>query len=227
MTRIAMCFAVLLTFAWSAGHANAQTTLSGNLYGYQFCSGQYALCESSICTPTGGTIDVNVAGGGTASFPAAVCKCPIKNGISIADVQGGNMQGDCKPPGKGKIWSLYFPKVKLPQEVNDWSEKPAARAVDLQLCSSNLGLGDQFANCFSFACTVDPKRTNGDLHLPARREPRWQRGAREYGLHDSRGTVQLRGLRAASGRCGLCARERAGQPVPDQYVDAGLMSARA
>jgi len=163
MTRISMCFAVLLTFAWSAGHANAQSTtsLSGNLYGYQFCSGQYALCESSICTPTGETIDVNVAGGGTASFPAAVCKCPIKNGISIADVQGGNMQGDCKPPGKGKVWSLYFPKVRLPQEVNDWSEKPAARAVDLQLCSSNLGLGDQFANCFSFACTVDPKPTNG------------------------------------------------------------------
>ncbi len=73
MSRIAFCFAVLLTFAWSAGQANAQTTttLSGNLDGYQSCSGQYALCESLICTPTGRTIDVNVAGGGTVTCPAA------------------------------------------------------------------------------------------------------------------------------------------------------------
>ena len=161
MRRIAIGLCALVICALPAGHANAQTTLVGNLYGYRLCRGQYALCESSICTPTGGTIEVNVAGGGTASFPAATCTCPIRNGLSIADVQGGNMQGSCEAPGKGQVWSLYAPLTSLPQEINNWSKKPAAKAVDIQLCSSSLNLGNQFANCFSFSCTIDNKLTNG------------------------------------------------------------------
>jgi hypothetical protein len=29
--------------------------------------------------------------------------CPILHGSAIADVNGGNMKGDCAPPGKGQV----------------------------------------------------------------------------------------------------------------------------
>ena len=100
---------------------------------------------------------------GTASFPEASCLCPLVNGPALADVTGGNMQGSCAPPGKGQVWSLYEPKSNLPQQVNNWSRKPAETAVSFQLCSAGLGVGNTFANCFSFACTInkDSKSTNG------------------------------------------------------------------
>ncbi|HEU0216840.1 MAG TPA: hypothetical protein VFQ90_09270, partial [Stellaceae bacterium] len=31
---------------------------------FEFCNGYFALCAASTCTPTGGTIRVNVASGG-------------------------------------------------------------------------------------------------------------------------------------------------------------------
>ncbi len=152
----------LLVAATTAGAQNSSLqSAAGTLYGYQICHGAFALCAASTCTPTGGTIDVNVSGGGTASFPEAACTCPVVNGPSIADVFGGNMKGSCTKPGKGKVWSLYWPKVNLPQEVNNWSRQPEDTEVEFQLCSSTDNVGATFANCFSFACTLDKKRSNG------------------------------------------------------------------
>jgi hypothetical protein len=59
------------------------------------------------------TIEVNVAGGGTASRKPS-CTCPIYDGPAIADLDGGNMQGSCEPPGPDQVWSLYWPKTGAP-----------------------------------------------------------------------------------------------------------------
>jgi hypothetical protein len=139
----------------------ANDLLSFSKTGYQVCLGQYALCAASTCTPTGNTIQVNVAGGGTASFPEVKCTCPVYNGPAIADVNGGNMQGSCAPPGDNQVWSLYWPKMHIPQAINNWSKAPADTAVGIQLCSSDDNVGDTFTNCFSFACTLDSSLTNG------------------------------------------------------------------
>jgi hypothetical protein len=164
MTKKVVGGLVLLFSIFTAGSGRAQDD-SGNLlsilYGYRICRTTYALCAASTCTPTGGTIEVNVAGGGTASFPEAACTCPVYAGPAIADLHGGNMQGSCKSPGKGQVWSLYFPKSNIPQEINNWRHKPADTAVSFQLCSASENVGASFANCFSFACTLDKKRHNG------------------------------------------------------------------
>jgi len=65
---------------------------------------------------------------------------------------GGNMQGSCEPPGPGQLWSLYFPREEIPQEINNWVPTgPEARAP-LQVCPKVLNAGKQTVNCFSFAC---------------------------------------------------------------------------
>src|SRR5580693_247403 len=58
---------------FDGGAAPAPSGLVNLLYNLQVCEGKYALCAASICTPTEGTIAVNVAGGGTALFPEAAC----------------------------------------------------------------------------------------------------------------------------------------------------------
>lgn len=77
---------------------------------FQFCPGPYALCAASICTPTGNTIKVN---GSNSLFREADCTCPVFSGVSVADVNGGNMQGSCKPPSDDGVWSLYWIKLRL------------------------------------------------------------------------------------------------------------------
>lgn len=162
MRKFILVISILSLCCWPAITTNAQSIdTAGNIYGFRFCRGDYALCESSICAPTGGTIEVNVAGGGHASFPEAECTCPILGGVAIADVTGGNMTGSCARPGKDEVWSLYAPKSSLPQEINNWGRRPAATKVEMQLCPSSLGEGQEFANCFSFACIVNKKPTKG------------------------------------------------------------------
>lgn len=121
----------------------------GSLNGFTICYGDYALCAASTCTPTGGTIAVNTAGGGKANFPAATCACPILTGYAIADLKGGNMQGSCAPPPGNGVWSLYAPMTDIPQAITNWSDSPAPAYI----CPASLGQGSQLANCFSFACT--------------------------------------------------------------------------
>lgn len=119
---------------------------------FRICHGYFALCAASTCTPTGKTITVKVAGGGTARYPEAQCNCPIEAGDAIADVAGGNMRGSCRPPGPGALWSLYSIRKEIPQQVNHWVQNGPAAAAPLLYCSKNFNLGSQLANCFSFAC---------------------------------------------------------------------------
>jgi hypothetical protein len=161
LSFVGALLALMITAFEPIARAQLSTrSLTDSIYGYKICTGTYALCAASTCAPTGETINVNTATG-TASFPAATCTCPVFDGPAIADPNGGNMQGTCKPPGNGQVWSLYAPKTNIPQAVNNWSHKSSETAVTPQLCSSSVGVGATFANCFSFACTLDPKRVNG------------------------------------------------------------------
>jgi hypothetical protein len=169
-TLVALSIVLALTATSSKAQFVPREQLSpdglvDNLYGYQMCpaqgAAQYALCEASICTPTGRMITVNQPNGQQAQFPEAACTCPILSGQAIADVNGGNMQGNCNPPGPGQVWSLYSPQTLLPQQINNWSRNPHDEAVTMQRCPASIGVGQSFANCFSFACTVDSKPTNG------------------------------------------------------------------
>jgi len=128
---------------------------AGLVYDLQICEGEYALCAASTCTPTGHKIAVNVQGGGTALFDEAACTCPIYKGPALADPDGGNMQGTCKPPGPNQVWSLYSPKTNVPQQINNWKLNQQATEVEFQECADTDGVGGTFANCFSFACTID------------------------------------------------------------------------
>lgn len=119
----------------------------GASHEYAICSGEFALCAASTCSPTGGSITVNVTSGGTASFPEANCTCPILSGPALADLAGGNMQGSCTPPS-GQVWSLFQPRSEIPQAITDWQPSPSPP----QVCPASLGQGNQQVNCFSFAC---------------------------------------------------------------------------
>jgi hypothetical protein len=150
----------------------------GLVEGFRQCQGDFALCAASICTPTGGTIEVKCEAGapgcrldGTASFPEAQCICPIFPGPSIADVNGGNMglrlgPGRCTPPtivdgidvGDDGIWSLYSPMAQIPQEINNWNQGKKKSAAPPNFCPASAT--NAFANCFSFAC-VRAGKING------------------------------------------------------------------
>jgi hypothetical protein len=121
---------------------------------FRFCPGNYALCAASTCTPTGNNIKVN---GSNAKFPEADCTCPVLDGPAIADVNGGTMNGDCRPPDNG-VWSLYTVEAQIPQEVTEWN--PAS--APLMECPKDLHQGDQLVNCFSFACD-NQRYINGQL----------------------------------------------------------------
>ena len=134
----------------------------GTLEGVRQCPGDFALCAASICTPTGGMIDVKTATG-TASFPEAQCICPIFPGPSIGDITGGNIAqplgpGHCfEPPTivngvpvDNGIWSLYSPQAQIPQEINNWNQGKKKSAAPPNSCPASAT--NTFANCFSFAC---------------------------------------------------------------------------
>jgi hypothetical protein len=118
---------------------------------FRICQGQFALCAASTCQETGRSITVKVTTGGTASFPEVDCTCPIFSGPAIADVNGGNMQGSCAPP-TGQVWSLFQPRRHIPQAINNWSRIPSKSLAPPLICSASLQLGNQLANCWSFAC---------------------------------------------------------------------------
>lgn len=129
-----------------------QSASAADEHSFKICSGYFALCAASTCKPTGTTMTVHVAGGGTARFPEAECTCPVESGQAIADVVGGNMQGSCAPPRPDVLWSLYAVKKEIPQEINNWATNGPAAQAPLLYCSKNFNLGNQLVNCFSFAC---------------------------------------------------------------------------
>jgi len=148
--------------------ANARDGISKA--GFTLCAGEFALCASSTCTPTGKTITVKEDGGKTTKqYPEAVCKCPVvtpniaeQNGSPLAGIAGlneGNMNGSCRSPGSGKIWSFFSTTIHTyPQEQPDHSFMQPTTATN-QNCSAKGP--SQGSNCWSYICTVDPKETNG------------------------------------------------------------------
>jgi hypothetical protein len=147
-----------------------QVMSQGIVEGFRTCPGDFALCAASICTPTGGMIEVKTVTG-TATFPEVQCTCPIFPGPSIADVSGGNMgrplgPGNCSAPtivngmhvGDDGIWSLYSPMGEIPQEINNWNQGKIKSAAPPNSCP--LDTTNTFANCFSFAC-VRAGKING------------------------------------------------------------------
>jgi hypothetical protein len=166
-------YALVLSFLIGAILLAAPQVMSqGIVEGFRTCPGDFALCAASICTPTGGKIEVKTAGG-TALFPEAQCTCPIFPGPSIADVSGGNMgtrpgPGRCTAPtivngidvGDDGIWSLYSPMGQIPQEINNWNQGKKKSAAPLNSCPSDPTNTNTFANCFSFAC-VRAGKING------------------------------------------------------------------
>lgn len=119
---------------------------------YEFCNGYFALCAASTCSPTGGTVTVNVTSGGTADFPEADCICPIFYGRAIADLNGGTMSGSCEPPSKDELWSIYTRTKYIPQAINGWAQSGCAAEAPKQICKASLKLGDTSVNCFGFVC---------------------------------------------------------------------------
>jgi hypothetical protein len=124
---------------------------TGAGHDFEICPGPFALCAASTCKATGRSITVNVTAGGTASFREYDCTCPIFSSPAIADLNGGNMQRSCKPP-PNQIWSLYSPRLSIPQALTGWSRGVPESLAPPLICPASLNLGDQLVNCFSFAC---------------------------------------------------------------------------
>ena len=127
------------------------------------CSGEFALCASSTCQPTGKQITVKENGGKTTKqYPEVVCKCPIITKkiaieqnqtplVGIAALNEGNMDGSCKPPAAGKVWSYFSNAItNYPQESAGFETKAAVS----QSCPASDGGG---SNCWSYLCSIDPK----------------------------------------------------------------------
>ncbi|HTZ71289.1 MAG TPA: hypothetical protein VMB71_11615 [Acetobacteraceae bacterium] len=150
--------ALALAFVLAGGSASAK------VIGFQACKGLFAFCGASSCTPTNQTINVNIPGtrGKTAPFPEADCKCPVLNGIAIADVKFGNMQGSCTAGlSGGQVYSLFQYEPNLPQQINNWATSPAsATAVVAQQCPATALQGSNQSNCFAFKCDA-PTMING------------------------------------------------------------------
>ena len=138
--------------------------------GFAVCAGEFALCASSVCKPTGKTIAVSEDGGKTTKqYPESICKCPIitpqiaeQNNTALVGIAGlneGNMKGSCRSPGTGKIWSYFSLDMKsYPQEQPNGEFIAPTTAVK-QNCSG--GPEAQGTNCWSYICTIDPKESNG------------------------------------------------------------------
>ena len=131
--------------------------------GVTTCSGEFALCAASTCTPVLDSqgqqkmIQVRVAGGGLASYPEMSCTCPILKGKAIADVNSGNMRGSCAAPSTNGVWSLYSFRQHLPQASNGWATSPLSKTqVTGQVCAGAPGIAAPVVNCFSFACSPAP-----------------------------------------------------------------------
>jgi hypothetical protein len=144
--------AVLLVFAPPTARPQ---TLEGNPF--SFCNGYFALCAASTCTPNPGqVIAVHTSiPGHDRNFPEADCTCPVILGTSVANLNGGNMQGSCEPPGPGELWSSYQIRPDIPQALTNWVPTPPEDLAPPQVCPAFLNLGDQYAQCFSMKCDTE------------------------------------------------------------------------
>lgn len=123
-------------------------TLAQAPEGLTTCTGKFALCAASTCTPTGKMIATTLG----ESYPEVECRCPILEGTALADTQAGNMTGSCDIPKPGTVWSLFAPRVFYPQEASGFSPRPQDMRAKVQMCGAELNQGYNASNCFSFIC---------------------------------------------------------------------------
>ena len=151
LTTVLLVFAPLTARPGGA----AEATPGRNPLDLTVCSGYFALCAASTCTPhPEQQIAVHtLIPGHDANFIEADCTCPVILGESLADLAGGNMQGSCEPPGPGQLWSEYQIRPDIPQAITNWvPHLPEDLAAPPQTCPASLHLGNQYAQCYSMAC---------------------------------------------------------------------------
>lgn len=130
------------------------------------CSGEFALCASSIGTLTGKTITVRSFDGQSQTFPETVVMCPIVKGTSIAALNSNTMGSSCKAP-KGQVYSLFGPNSYYPQEALNWEIRaPVAQECAPQPTKLMVGTfagqtSQAISQCWSMACTKAGKAQNG------------------------------------------------------------------
>jgi hypothetical protein len=120
------------------------TLPGGNL---KLCFHDFALCAASTCQPIPNGTVTNRSG---QTFPSASCLCPILHGPALADVNAGNMNGkNCARPAGGGVWSLFWPRLRIPQQTltGKWKTLPAIPPN----CPGTSNDGE-LVNCFSWSC---------------------------------------------------------------------------
>lgn len=158
---------ILALLPFAAAHA--QSPLDAKKPQLTLCQGNFALCAAATCKLTGRTFPGS-------SFPEVVCKCPVIDGQALADVTGGNMQGSCAPPvdpvtKKTGVWSLFWPMLNIPQEVNGhWRRNVPALPHNCPATAGDPAEPVLFGQCFSYACT-NVRKVEGvliaDCYCPA------------------------------------------------------------
>lgn len=127
------------------------------------CQGKFALCAASTCTKTGKTITTNNG----VTYPEVVCKCPVLEGPSIADLSAGVMKGSCSVDDPTtQVWSLFAPRLvegfHYPQEANNFVRTPpSATKAKIQSCPGAIAEGS--TNCWGMMCKYDKDPTNGTV----------------------------------------------------------------
>ena len=121
------------------------------------CEGKFALCAASTCTETGRTITTNNG----KTYPEVVCKCPVLEGKSIADLSTGVMKGTCNVENPNKqVWSLFAPRLHYPQEANNFVTNPiSATRAKVQTCPGDVA--QESTNCWGMMCIYDRNPING------------------------------------------------------------------
>lgn len=105
---------------------------------------KFALCASSTCTATGGTVTNNQG----ITFPAATCTCPVLRADNIADLQLGNQVGSCVAPDPNYVYSTFSFVTPYPQYTNGaWTSAPAPAG---SLCYSP----NSYAQCWNWRCQI-------------------------------------------------------------------------
>jgi hypothetical protein len=165
-----ICFVLMVAALLLVSRSiNAQSLDPANP-GLTLCSGPYALCAAATCTLTGKTIS---------GKPEVVCVCPVLRGPALAAVNEGNMQGSCDPPvdavtNETGVWSLFWPKLDIPQEIkgvwrkNVWRKH--VRALPHNCPSTIAGQPVLYGQCLSYSCK-NVRKINGvlvaDCYCPA------------------------------------------------------------
>lgn len=127
------------------------------------CQGKFALCAASTCTKTGKTITTNNG----QSYPEVVCKCPVLEGPSIADLSAGVMKGSCSVDDPTtQVWSLFAPRLvegfHYPQEANNFERQPPSKTkAQIQSCPG--AVAQESTNCWGMMCRYDKHPKNGTV----------------------------------------------------------------